>query len=121
MFALASPQIGTNCIQGSVLHPDFVTEQELHLSSYFSLALPTSFQAGGLCASAEAKAHKWTDHGILHTYQLLHETRHELALTKEIIAEKGKSSLLADVCRFCTYIFHITHKLGVRCDQVITF
>lgn len=70
--------------------------------------------------SRRCKAHKRAEHRDLHALHLLHDTRHKRSLCKEIIAGKGKDSLSADVCRLCTCSLHLTHKLGVRCDPVIT-
>lgn len=62
-LGLTSFQVGTNYLRGSGLHPDFMTEEKCQLSSFFPFALPSSFEADELCASAETKDHKWLNMG----------------------------------------------------------
>lgn len=109
-LCLTSCQVGTNYLWGSVLHPDFVTEEKCQLSSFFPLALPTWFEADELCASAEIKDHKWLSMGSC----ILSSSFKKPGINGSYQC-KGKSSLLAEVCRL-----HIAHQRGFRCDQVIT-
>lgn len=113
MLPIASPEPDTND-RGSFLHPGFVTEpnseQRLHLSRHFSLAPPTSFQAGGFFVGAKRlELTGGLSTGSCALSSSFKETRHKQALTKEIIASKGKDNLFADVFGLFTGSLHIPH------------